>query len=103
MDYSVRVYLWEANNNYNLIKRYGARVLTLHSEDIIANPKVPLKKLCEFLEVTCSEDYINDCSSIIYKKPSKTRTTIVWPDVYKRKVEQAIKEIPFLRRYSFES
>ena len=98
-----RFYLWEAYNNYNLIKRYGTRVLTLHSEDVIANPKKQLKKLCRFLEVTCSEDYLNDCSSIIYKSTSKTRTTIAWKDAQKREIEQAIKDIPFLRRYTFES
>ena len=103
LDDSVRVYLWEANNNYELIQRYGSKALTIHSEDVIDNPRTLLKKLCEFLEVACTDYYIHDCASIVYDSPSKTRSTIVWPDVYKQKVEKAIKDIPFLRRYNFDS
>ena len=81
---------------------FGRRVLTLHSEDVISNPKRQLKKLCKFLEVSCPMGYLKDCASIIYTNTSKTRTTVVWSDVSKRSVEQAINDIPFLRRYSLK-
>ena len=102
MNKNIKLYLWAVTRNYELMKRFGARVLTLHSEDVIANPKEPLKKLCEFLEVTCTEDYLNDCASVIYKSTSRTRTTIVWQDLHKQRVEQAINGFPFLKRYTFE-
>ena len=103
IEYNLHLYLWGVKKNYNLIQRFGSSVLTLHSEDVIANPKEPLKKLCKFLEVTCTEDYLNDCASIIYKSTSKSRRTIVWSHSHKQKVEEAINDIPFLRRYTFES
>lgn len=87
----------------NFLKVYGSRVITLHIEDVIANPNKPLKSLCEFLQVTCAKDYLDDCASIIYKHPSKTRNTMVWSDSNKKKVEIAINEAPFLRRYTFDS
>ena len=99
---NVKLYLGAVHRNYELIKRFGSRLLTLHSEDVIANAKEQMKKLCEFFDVTCTEDYLKDCTSIIYKSTSQTRRTVVWRNADKQKVEKAVRFYPFLQRYTFD-
>ena len=102
MNYNVQLYLGAVKRNHELIKRFGSRLLTLHSEDVIANPKEQIKKLCEFFDVTCTEDYLIDCASIIYKSTSQSRRTVVWRNADKQRVEKALRFYPFLKRYTFD-
>ena len=100
---NTRLYTWAAYQNRELIRFYGSRALTLYSEDVINDPQKVLKKLCTFLDVVCTEDYLKDCASIIYRNPSKTRTAIAWTPKLKQDVENVIKSISFLNRYTFDS
>ena len=85
----------------NLIKRYGDDVITVYSEDMIKNPSKEMKRLCKFLSVSCSEDYVKDCSSIVHGSPSKTRNTILWKDEAKDIINKLISDTPMLQRYKF--
>ena len=60
-----------------LLKRFGDDVITIFSEEMIENPSKELKRLCEFLSVSCSADYLKDCSSIVNASPSKSRYTVL--------------------------
>jgi hypothetical protein len=42
-------------------------------EDMIAGPKNTLKRLFDFLEVPCTDEFIATCASIVYTKPHKSR------------------------------
>ncbi|XP_028411219.1 uncharacterized protein LOC114533817 [Dendronephthya gigantea] len=103
LNMNLRLHLIAVRNNYELIKRFGRSVFTLHSEDVIAHPTESLKKLCDFLEVSCSKKYFKDCESILYTSTSKTREKLVWPSSQKNRIEQAIMTVPFLNKYTFES
>lgn len=99
---SAKYYIHIALANQRLIQKFRQSVITLHSEDTIKNPKQTLGKLCRFLQVTCTEDYLRDCAGIVYKKPSKSRLTMVWTEDTKRYVLKKIAKIPFLKEYSFD-
>ena len=85
----------------NLIKRYGDDVVTIYSEDMINNPLKELERLCWFLSVSCSKDYLKDCASIVHGSPSKSRNTILWNDEAKNILTDLIKKTPMLHRYKF--
>jgi hypothetical protein len=74
----------------------------VYSEDMIDNPTRELKRLCKFLDVSCSEDYLKDCSSIVFKSPSKTRNSIIWSEEAKNIINKLLREVPLLKRYSFD-
>lgn len=45
----------------------------LRHELFLENPKAHLKDLCYFLGVGAPDDYLNDCSGIVYESPHKSR------------------------------
>ena len=75
----------------------------LQHESFIANPQVILRGLCQFLGVDASDDYLNDCASIVYKSPHRSRYDARWDGKLIDAVKKRIAEFPFLAGYSFES
>lgn len=80
----------------------SADIFELRHESFISSPKTYLKELCLFLGLDASDDYLNDCASIVYKAPHKSRYDIQWDreliDIVKRRIEK----FPFLEEYSYE-
>lgn len=72
-------------------------------ESIIADPKSALSELCAFLSLETSQGYLDDCASIIYAKPHKSRHGIPWTDDVVELVERRIGEFLFLEGYSFHA
>lgn len=75
----------------------------LRHESFIDNPQVVLKELCRFLGQDAADDYLNDCASIVYKSPHRSRYDTQWDHALIGTVEDKIAEFPFLKGYSFES
>lgn len=84
-------------------KRSDVDTILIYSEDIILDPTKELQKICEFLEVSCSEDYLRDCSSIIFKSPHETRNTIKWDEDAKSVINKIIQGEPLFQRYKFDT
>eukprot|EP00111_Clytia_hemisphaerica_P019291 TCONS_00056938-protein len=98
----MRTYFKLVDQNVELREKFGENVLDVHYTSFIRQPKMWLKTICDFLEVFCSEDYLNKCVKIIFPKETYTRRYIVWPDSFKAKVEEKIKQVEFLNGLSFE-
>ena len=84
------------------MKRFGDNIITVYSEDVVKNPKQELNRLCQFLSVSCSNVYLNDCANIIYKGSSKTRHRTGWNDEAKGILDNLVKNTPMLHRYKFD-
>jgi len=88
----------------DLIARFPElEIITIQHEDLVTKPKEILKKLCTFLGMSCTEEYLNDCASIVFDSPSKTRQKVEWSDETISIVEARIAKIPFIHGYSFDS
>ena len=85
------------------MKHFPGRVHDVASGDVMTNTRETLKKICDFLEITCTEEYLRDCASIVNPVVSQTRGNVVWTGDQMNRVQKLIKEFPFLGRYSFES
>ena len=103
LDSSIRSYGLLARGSYQVEKHFPGRVHEVASMDVMTNTGETLMKICDFLQVTCTEKYLQDCASIVSLVPSKTRDNVVWTEDQVKRVQQLIKEFPFLRRYSLES
>ena len=79
------------------------RMLETHLADFIYNPKKILRKICDFLDVDCREDYLEACDSVAFKTLSKSRYLLDWPPEIVDSVNNLIHEFPFFKRYSFDS
>ena len=91
-----------AASNQCVRERYGDAVLDIPGHETVLRPKGTLQRLCDHLGVTCSEDYIEKCSKILYGAPSVTRNNVVWTEEQKEHVTKMMKNYPFLKEYSFD-
>ena len=92
-----------ANGSFEATKTFLGCVLDVPSIEAMTKTKETLTKICDFLEVTCQEQYLQDCTSIVDPVPSKTRHNVEWSGDQLKRVKALIRHFPFLRRYSFES
>jgi len=86
----------------NAKRTFDLDMIDVHSEEFIANPRATLLNLCSFLDVNCSDDYIDTCNKKVYKTESKTRYLVNWTDESLDKIQEQIKKYGNLHgRYDF--
>jgi sulfotransferase family protein len=104
LEESATHYFSLCENNQKIKAQIAARDLfDLQHESFIAKPQVILEELCQFLSVDACEDYLNDCASIVYKSPHRSRNDARWDGKLIDAVKNRIAEFRFLAGYSFES
>ncbi|XP_078363619.1 uncharacterized protein LOC144647794 isoform X1 [Oculina patagonica] len=103
LDNSIRRYFKIATNCQATKEAYGDRVLDIPGEDFVRDPSKYLRQICDFLEITCSEDYLRDCSSIVDPVPSVTRNMLVWTPEQIEQVYDYMRPLEFLQSYTFEN
>ena len=77
-------------------------VLDIHHADHVKDPKATLQRICNFLEVKCPEDYLQECDDKTYQQLSKTRDLVMWNQKARTMAKTVIKKFPFFHRYSFD-
>ena len=77
-------------------------IFELSYETFVENPKKNLSELCSFLGVEASDEYLDDCASIVYKSPHKRRFDVKWTPELIESVEAKIDRYPFLKGYAYE-
>ena len=80
-----------------------AEVLDIYHEDFIQDPKAQLNKICLWLGVEPSSNYLADCATIVFPSPSKSRYKIQWKKSFKQQINNKIGLFPFLKGYTFDS
>ena len=104
LEQAIELYFAMVDTVAELKKRInGWELHEVSLESFIANPREQLAKLCSFLRVDPSQDYLDDCASIVFSSPRKTRETLDWTPVMIQIMQKAIANYPFLSEYSYES
>ena len=81
---------------------YQLDLLEVHGRDLIETPKEMMIKMCGFLGVNCSHNYLEICSNKVFKSESKTRHLIKWTDNQIKQIQANIKMYRSLKRYTFD-
>ena len=76
--------------------------LIVRHESLIDNPGSVLKEICHFLGLKGCDKYLNDCASIVYQSPIKSRYEIEWKPNLIKAVEERISEYDFLSGYCYD-
>jgi len=84
-------------------KTYNLDIIKIHGKDLISDPRGTLMKMCNYLEVTCSNNYLEICSNVVFKTESRTRYLIKWTDEQLKMIQQNIEKFTSLKGYSFGS
>ena len=80
------------------------QLLILRHEDFIAEPRSWLERILRFLGLGHEHGYLDDCASIVYAKPHKSRLEISWPQSAIEQVASGVRRYPReLGSYDFAS
>lgn len=101
LDLATNIVLTKAAAVQAMVLDCHLNVLEVHLEDLIANPKAVIVRMCEFLGVACDQAYVKACEEKVFRKESRSRDVVVWPKDVKARVKKAIGQFSFFRRYSF--
>jgi hypothetical protein len=88
--------------NARLRKRLGDRVMDLRHEDLVAAPPEQLTRLCHFLGLEPTPDYLESCAKVVFDSPRQSRREVSWPPKLLAKVEKRIARYDFLAGYSLD-
>jgi len=87
----------------NIKRIHSMDVIDIYHENIIKNPTKELLKLTNFLKIETDEKWIQDCASIIFDKPHRSRYTKKWTRRKKNKVLNNMKKYSFFEPYLQEN
>ena len=82
-------------------KERGIDILDVYLEELIRNPRQEIRRMCQYLDLEPTEDYLTSSAAILFKKPNKTRFDRPWAPAELRLIKKRMSEFPWLRRYRF--
>ena len=82
---------------------FPGQVIDIPSIEIVKQPAETLRKICAFLKITCSKEYIQDCAATVDPVPSITRDFVEWTKEQKARVYEQMKRFSFFKGYSYDS
>ena len=80
------------------------QILNVCSRDLLRNPRHTLQMLCDFVGVSCYNEFVELATRDLYSKSSRSRYLIEWSNEQKEKVMEEIQKCSFLKSlFSFDS
>ena len=77
-------------------------ILDVNGLELVQKPVETMSNICQFIGITCSEDFLQACAKVVDPKPSITRHFVVWPQDLLDQVFSMINKYSFLSQYTFE-
>ena len=77
------------------------QIYDVRLESFIDDPKSHLGNLCSFIGVKAEPRYLDDCASIVFKSPKKSRFDIGWDLESIAKVRERMEAFSFLSGYAY--
>lgn len=103
LEYGINSYFNKCEAVSYLKKQIGKNdILDVSHESLINEPKIVLSQICNFLGLDATNNYLNDCASIIFKSPNQTRFNYQWNNKWIEQVKRQIDQYEFLQGYSYD-
>lgn len=77
-------------------------VLDVRHEDVIADPRREVRRLCSFVGLDAPPPFLDACAAVIFPSPRRSRDTFPFTPDHRRRIDALIASEPFLAGYSFE-
>jgi hypothetical protein len=77
-------------------------LLHVDYDAFLGAPGPGLAALCRFLDVDAEPAYLDDCASVVWAKPSRTRHDVDWSDAQRRSVQAILDAHRALHHYTFD-
>ena len=89
-------------STHDMIRDYNLTVLEIHNVDLVHDPRGTMQRVCDFLDLECPKDYLQQCSDKVYTSVSKTRLLVEWPQYLRQRVFEEMHKYPSFQPYTFE-
>jgi len=77
------------------------RVVEIHSEDFVADPRKIVRGICRTLDLSCPDGYVEACYEKAFKNASRSRYNMQWSPDMLQYVANNVKKYSFFSRYTF--
>lgn len=78
-------------------------VVDIHLSDLINQPHLVMKDVCNSVGVKCLPDYLETCTGKVFKTLSKTRSLVEWPpELIENVKKNVIMRFSEFSRYSYD-
>ena len=94
--------LRKATALYQIERMLDLDMLRIHSEDFVRAPKEVMSRLCQFLGLQCSEEYLQQCADKTFKTVSRSRHLVKWDPAMISMINEVNHILDFFKRYSFD-
>lgn len=81
----------------------GDKLLDVNGLELVQNPVETMSKICDFIEIKCSTEYLQACAKVVDPQPSITRHYVVWTKEQMNRMYSVIEQHPFLSNYIFDN
>ena len=99
---SARAYFGLVRANAMIRARVGReRVIDVRHEDLVADPRGGLERLCRFLQVDPERGYLAACADIVSGSPRRSRDALDWTSEDVELVETESNKYDCLQGYTF--
>ncbi|RPI35102.1 MAG: hypothetical protein EHM70_00740 [Chloroflexota bacterium] len=78
------------------------RLMIIKHEDFLATPGQYLIQACDFLGVEAPQDYLDNCTRLIYSSPAESRRKVEWNKDLIDIVRRKMAHFDFLKGYKFD-
>ena len=75
------------------------QVFVMTSESLIKNPKKIITNLCNYLNLETPQDYLEACSSILFKEPHTRKNEVKLNQKEMKKIKEFMEEQEFLEYF----
>jgi hypothetical protein len=89
--------------NAEVETRWKGATCRLHYESFAADPKAELARVCRFLELDPSPDYLEAAASLVRPSSGASRHQVAWTPAQLEEVAAKSQGYPFLAHYRFEA
>lgn len=91
-----------ASHVESMISECHLPVLDVHLVDLVRQPRITMRALCDYVAVECTDDYLEMCEGKVFKRLSKTRGLVEWPQELQKNVARGVRNFTAFQRYSFD-
>lgn len=68
-------------------------------EEFVSETEQSLYRVCDFLGVDVNEDYLNDCTEIVFDSPSRSRKKVTYQSRHLARIRRRVSSYPSLKGY----
>ena len=80
----------------------GDKLLDVNGLELVQKPIETMSKICQFIGITCSANYLQACAKVVDPNPSITRNYVVWSKEQMNRMYSEIEQYPFLAHYTYQ-